>query len=125
MEKENLEDIYNGELELCDEEKEMGDIVCLMNAYNIYYNKLFSTKGGFFENIDFSKATSTNNKIDKFYKEIKKFKNNKHNISRVPINNSYCLMINNENFYCTNIIPLLTKIIKEKDWIKKDWTINN
>lgn len=111
-------------MELAEEEVEMQNMTAILNAYNIYYNRRYKTSGTMLDNLDFSKSTSTNKKIDSFYKEILEYKKTEPKITQMP-QKGYCLKIDGENYYCENIVPILNRLVSFENWIKIDWDIED
>lgn len=118
---------------LAEEEVEMNNHISLLNAYNIYYNKKYNKKGSLLNNNDYNSSSIISDKLATFYEELQKYKKDKNEIYTDRISNK-CLKLeielespNNLNvtelYYSENIIPLLLKLIENKNWINKYWKI--
>lgn len=109
--------------DLADEEREMYTQISLLNAYSIYFNKINNTTGGFFENINSQALTSTNKKIDSLHTELENYKKDPDSFAPSKIPAKYCLTVDDNSIYSDNIIPLLLRLVEDREWACKNWKI--
>ena len=105
----------------------------ILNVFLKYYNTTVKENSSMFDDIDFNKEESTNDKMEVFYDAMVKYKNYEkdddivaiYDLSDVDQNKCsilYCLKIDDRNYACQFLIPLLS-YLSDIDWKKKVWEI--